>query len=92
VNELAYALELSKTAEEKFEKLRKKNKLALQAIGKKIKQVLDDPYRFKPLRAPLQGKWRIHIDSSFVLIYSIDEAKKSVTVLDYDHHDKIYRN
>ena len=88
---MAYVLELSKTAEEKFEKLRKKNKVALQAIGKKIKQVLDDPYRFKPLCAPLQGKWRIHIDSSFVLLYSIDEQKKTVIVLDFDHHDKIYR-
>lgn len=89
---MGYSLELSKTAEEKLEKLRKKNKVALRAIGRKIKQVLEDPYRFKPLRAPLQGKWRIHIDSSFVLIYSIDEAKNTVTVLDYDHHDKIYRS
>lgn len=88
---MTYSLEISLTAQEKFEKLRKKNKLALQAVGRKLKQVLEEPYRFKPLKAPLQGRWRVHIDSSFVLIYLVDEGRKTVVVLDYDHHDKIYR-
>ena len=87
---MAYQLEIGKDVEEKFERMRKKNKVALEAIGKKIKQVLEDPHRFKPLKTPMQGKWRVHIDSSFVLIYSIDEQNNTVSILDYAHHDEVY--
>lgn len=88
---MAYSLELAPGVDETFRKLRRKNKVALQAIGRKLKAVLEDPYRFKALSGPLAGKWRVHIDSSFVLIYRIDEPRKVVEVLEYEHHDKAYR-
>ena len=75
----------------KLRKLERRNKVAFDAIGKKVQEILVDPYRFKPLRAPLFGKRRVHIDSNFVLVYSIDEPARSVCLLDYDHHDKIYQ-
>jgi mRNA-degrading endonuclease RelE of RelBE toxin-antitoxin system len=34
---------------------------------------------------------RVHIDKSFVLVFSIDETEKTVIIEDYDHHDKIYK-
>jgi len=86
-----YKLLLSQTLERKLAKLKRRNNVAFDAIGKKVQEILADPYRFKPLRAPLFGKRRVHIDSNFVLVYSIDENAKAVTLLDYDHHDRIYQ-
>jgi mRNA-degrading endonuclease RelE of RelBE toxin-antitoxin system len=77
--------------ERKLAKLKRRNKVAFDAIGKKSLEILEDPYRFKPLRPPLFGKRRVHIDSNFVLVYSIDENAKAVHLLDYDHHDRIYQ-
>jgi len=75
-----------------FRKMAKKDQRQLLIIKKKLIQILDDPYRFKPLSAPLQGMWAVHIDKSFVLTYSIDESQKIVVIEDYDHHDNIYGN
>ena len=60
-------------------------------IDRKVQEILDDPYRFKPLRKPLQKKRRVHVGRSFVLIYEINEEEKIVTLLDFDHHDNIYK-
>jgi len=56
-----------------------------------VKDILEDPYRFKPLRKPLQNKRRVHVGGAFVLIYEVNEKKKIVTLLDFDHHDNIYK-
>ena len=86
-----YQLDINDSTRRKLDKLAKRNKVAAMSISRKLKQILDDPYRFKPLNAPHQGKRRVHIDSSFVLTYAIDEASKTVSILDYDHHDEIYK-
>lgn len=75
-----------------FRKMAKKDHRQLLIIRKKLVQILDNPYGFKPLSAPMQGVRAVHIDKSFVLTYSIDEPKKIVIVEDYDHHDNIYGN
>ncbi len=77
--------------DEKFKKLAKKNPKQLEIITKKLKQILENPYRFKPLGYDMKGIRRVHVDKSFVLIYSIDESTKTVIIEDYDHHDKIYK-
>ena len=73
-----------------FSKLAKKNPKQLQVIFKKIEQIVENPYHFKPLKGDMHGARRVRIDKSFVLIYEIDEKNKVVRILDYDHHDKIY--
>jgi YafQ family addiction module toxin component len=85
-----YALAVSVEADRKFKKLSKKNRTQLEIINKKVRQILENPYRFKPLRGDLFGARRVHIDSSFVLTYEIDEKAKTVKILDYDHHDNIF--
>lgn len=85
-----YELETGTKINEKFKKLEKKNPKQLEIIFKKIKQILDNPYHFKPLRGDMKGARRVHIGKSFVLTYEIDEKKKIITLLDYEHHDKIY--
>lgn len=86
-----YKLAVKESLDKKFKKLQKKDIEMLQLIGRKVQDVLVDPYRFKPLRNPLQNKRRVHIGGSFVLIYEINEKEKIVTLLDFDHHDNIYQ-
>ena len=86
-----YNLEVRKSVEEIFSKLVKKNPKQLEIINKKVNQIRVNPHRFKPLHFPLAGMRRVHIDKSFVLVYSIDEQSKTIILEEYDHHDKIYR-
>ncbi len=72
-----------------FKKLGKKDPKQLEAIRKKVDQILSDPLQFKPLKHPLEGLWRVHI-GSFVLIYEVCEDSKTVRILKYKHHDDAY--
>ncbi len=87
-----YKLAVKETLDKKFKKLQKKDKEMLQLISRKVQDILDDPFRFKPLRKPLQNKRRVHIGGSFVLIYEINEEGRIVTLLDFDHHDNVYKS
>lgn len=86
-----YHLYISETLEAKLEKLKRGEKEVFMAISKKVPEILDNPYHFKPLRHDLKGIRRVHILRSFVLIFEIIESEKAVRLLDYDHHDKIYK-
>jgi len=87
---MEYQLQISEELDKVFSKLAKKNKTQLQIINKKIDQILQNPYHFKPLRGDMHGARRVHIDTSFVLTYEIDEEKKLIRLLDFDHHDYVY--
>jgi len=87
---MEYRLQISEELDKVFSKLAKKNKKQLQIINKKIGQILQNPYHFKPLRGDMHGARRVHIDTSFVLTYEIDEEKKLIRLLDFDHHDHVY--
>ena len=85
-----YSLATKPNIDRIFSKLGKKNPKQMQIIFKKIEQIIENPYHFKPLRGDMKGARRVHIDKSFVLTYEIDEEHKVVKLLDYDHHDSIY--
>ena len=86
-----YRLAVKEKLDKKFKKLQKKDKEMLRLIERKVQDILEDPYRFKPLRKPLQNKRRVHIGGSFVLIYEINAEEKMVTLFDFDHHDNVYK-
>jgi YafQ family addiction module toxin component len=86
-----FQLAVKESLDKKFKKLAKNDKKLLGLIEKKVQEILSDPFRFKPLRKPLQNKRRVHIGGSFVLIYEIHEDSGLVTLLDFDHHDNIYQ-
>lgn len=86
---MSYKLEISEQLDRIFDKLSRKDKLQFEILSKKIKEILEDPYKFKPLRANMAGQRRVHI-RHFVLTYEILENEKIVRLLDYDHHDVIY--
>ncbi len=85
-----YALEIRESLDKTFEKLSKKDKTSFEYLNKKIKEILENPYHFKPLRKPMQNFRRAHV-GNFVLIYSVDENRKTVILEKYEHHDKVYR-
>jgi len=74
-----------------FKKLARKDPGRLEAITKKLEEIVDNPHRFKPLSNAMKGLRRIHF-GNFVLVYSIDEENKAVVLEDFDHHDRIYRS
>lgn len=86
-----YKLAVKESLDKKFKKLQKKDKEMLRLIDRKVQDILEDPYRFKPLRKPLQNKRRVHVGGAFVLIYEVNEKEKLVTLLDFDHHDNVYK-
>jgi len=86
---MSYSLYIPDHLDKIFSKLAHRDKTQLEAINKKIKQILENPHHFKPLRGAMKGERRVHIES-FVLTYEIDEQNKVVRLLDYDHHDNIY--
>lgn len=87
---MTYELQISDHLDKLFSKLSKKNKKQLEAVFKKVKQILKDPYHFKPLRGDMHGLRMVHIDKSFVLVYEVLEKEKVVRLLDFEHHDKVY--
>ena len=84
-----YSLEIEESVYKEFKKLAKKDKKQLEAVNKKIQQILTTPLQSKPLRYPLEGLRRVHI-GSFVLIYEVCENPKTVRILKYKHHDEAY--
>jgi YafQ family addiction module toxin component len=86
-----YKLAIKDKLDKKFKKLQKKDKEMLRLIERKVQDILEDPYRFKPLRKPLQNKRRVHVGGSFVLIYEVNEEEQIVTLFDFDHHDNVYK-
>ena len=85
-----YALNVKEGVDRTFARMGKKDRKRLEAVAKKVEEILEDPHRFKPLRAPLQNTRRVHI-GPFVLVYEIDEERKVVTLLDFEPHDTVYR-
>jgi len=88
---MKYEIYVKPAVDRTSSKLGKKNRKQLEVIYKKIEEIVQNPHRFKNLGAPL-NKWKeVHIDSHFVLAYSINENLKRVQIEDYDHHDRIFR-
>lgn len=85
-----YKLEIRETVDRIFRKLAKKDKVSLRYIEKKINEIRENPYHFKPLKKPLENYRRVHI-GNYVLFYSINERTKTVIIERYKHHDEAYR-
>ena len=81
-----YRLEIEEDVIKLFRKIGKKDRKQLEAVNKKIQQILEEPLLFKPLKHPLEGLRRVHV-GSFVLIYEVFENPKQVRVLKHKHHD-----
>lgn len=85
-----YLLEIKPSLDKKLAKIYKKNRKQFESIMKKVEEIIQNPQHYKNLRVPMQHLKRVHIDASFVLIFSVDENTKTVTLIDFEHHDNVY--
>ena len=88
---MGYKLIIPEHLDRLFYKISRKDKLQFEIISRKINEILENPYRFKPLTGNMSGQRRTHI-RNFVLTFEICENEKAVRLLDYDHHDCVYEN
>ena len=86
-----YELILEERVRKKFNKLAKKDRNQAELISKTIKKILKKPLSSKPLKKPMQGLRREHVNS-FVLIFSVDKKDKKVVIEAYKHHDEVYKS
>ncbi len=89
---MAWELEVSPQFERDYRRLCKKDATFRRAIDKKVAQILEQPLHYKPLRGPLKGVRRVHVASSFVLLFEPNEKKQTVRLLRLAHHDEAYGN
>ena len=87
-----YDIDIKPNLDKKLEKLIKKNRMQYEIVMKKIGEVIISPNRYKNLKKPLQHLKRVHIDTHFVLTFSVEDKANLVIFEDFDHHDKIYLN
>ena len=85
-----YTLTIKKSFEKDIDKLCKKNPVLKEALEKKIREILENPHRFKPLKYDLAGERRVHIMKSFVLKFTIYESRNIVELIFFGHHDEAY--
>jgi len=72
-------------------KLAKRDPVQFEMILKKIDEVVHSPdvNHYKNLRAPLNHYKRVHVHSSFVLLFTVKDG--TIIFRYYDHHDNVYQ-
>jgi len=88
-NPARYTLSVDAEAKRIFKTLRRKNPDVYREVKASAVKLLRNPELGKPLRHGLRNCRRLHIASSFVLVYEITAME--VRLLDFDHHNKIYK-
>ena len=84
-----YAFSPSDKLSSILKKMKKRDRLTYERIGKKIDELCENPTLGKPMSSNLKGSWRVHV-GHFVLLYRINESEKKVEFYDFEHHDKAY--
>ena len=86
-----YSIEIKPSCQKVIDRLCKKNPVLREALEKKMNEVLENPYHYKPLKYDLAGERRVHIMKSFILKFEINEAMNVVTFIFFGHHDEAYK-
>jgi YafQ family addiction module toxin component len=73
-----------------LKKLCKKNHVLFEAVFNKADEICINPQHYKNLNYPLNKYRRVHIDSNFVLCFSVDEKAQTVTLVKLAHHEDAY--
>lgn len=85
-----YSFDIKENLDKKLSKISNKNPKQLEIIYKKVEEVIKNPQHYKNLKSPMQHLKRVHIDKSFVLLFSVNEQEKKVVFERIEHHDNIY--
>ena len=75
-------------------KLSQKDRKKVEIINRKIKEIIGCDSKsidhYKNLRGDMKHLKRVHINSHFILTFSVDKEKNFILFVDFDHHDKVY--
>ena len=84
---------ISESLQKILGKLSKKDTTRFEATLKKIEEITlsADISHYKNLKHNLKKYKRVHIDSSFVLVFRYEERTNTVYFEDLQHHDDIYK-
>ena len=87
-----YEIQLSFDLEKILVKIKRKDKKLFRTIKKKMLQIVtSNPQHYKNLRYGMKEFKRVHVNSSFVLIFKINEQQRTIHFETLKHHDKIYK-
>jgi YafQ family addiction module toxin component len=86
---MEYQLQFTPFFEKQLKKLKKKDSVLFDRLGKKIKEIKNNPEHYKPLKNILKGNRRAHLDP-FIIIFDINIEKNLITMHYVKHHDKAY--
>ena len=87
-----YKLKIDADLLKLLKKMSKRDKKKVEIILKKMEEIIKNPHHYKNLRTPMEDFKRVHIDKSFVLIFTVDDNNNRVIFVDFSHHDEIYTN
>ena len=87
---MIYTPDFMPTCQRTIDKACKRNSFLKKILDNKIKEILLDPYHYKPLSYDLAGERRVHIMKNQVLKFRIDEQNKTVIFIFFGHHDEAY--
>lgn len=87
---MSYTLFIVPSCKKEISKACKNNAPLKHSLSKKIQEICENPFHYKPLRNELHGLRRVHILKSFVLVFKVDEKEMSVTLVSFSHHDAAY--
>lgn len=86
--------DFSEELKEIMKKLFRKDKRRYDILMKKVEEIAKSDEisieHYKNLRHEFSNLKRVHIDKSFVLLFSYDREKKFITFTNFGHHDDIY--
>ncbi len=75
-------------------KLSKRDPKKVEIINKRIKEIINCDVQsighYKNLRHDMKQLKRVHIDSHFVLTFSVHKEQNFILFVDFDHHDEAY--
>ena len=84
---MEYRIKFTPFFEKQLKKLKKKDKVLFERLGKKLKRLRKNPEHYKPLRNILKGNRAAHLNP-FVIVFEIN--KDLITVHYVKHHDEAY--
>ena len=87
-----YKLKIDADLLKLLKKMSKRDKKKVEIILKKMEEIIKNPHHYKNLRTPMEDFKRVHIDKSFVLIFTVDDNNNRVIFVGFAHHDEIYTN
>jgi addiction module RelE/StbE family toxin len=86
---MEYLLQFTPSFEKQLKKIKQKDRLLFERLGRKLKEIRQNPGHYKPLSNVLKGCRRAHIDP-FVIIFEING--KIIRVHYVKHHDMAYKD